>query len=475
MRARVKNPPPTVDALRRCIEDGLPHSLDDSPESIGQVFFPSSHLRAIEVRTMLVIGIRGAGKTHWSSILSQDKLRASVHQLYPNTELGNVERCVLLSWAAGDYAHIPGHRVLTDLIKKGNAPESIWRAVVAAQLPSVAAKMPESWKDRVEWIDSNVELSENLIREAEEELMRRGKQVLLVFDALDRTTRDPSAARQLLKGLFQTLLDFRRHKGIRLKAFIRPDMTSDEAMAFTDSSKLFSERANLEWGTNDLYGLLWQKLANNPNSSFRELCQRDLGIIWHRQVKSGDWYCEDAIQQDDEIHRKLIRALAGDWMGNDYRKGDVYKWLPKHLGDGQLHVSPRSFLTALREASVETSKRFTAHTHALHHEGIREGVRAASKIRVKEVSEDYPWANTAMDALSNLNVPCESSDIRRAWRKASVIENIEKQARTKEWLLPWSISSTDRDKPVELEKALIDLGIFEVRTSDGRLNVPPWI
>jgi hypothetical protein len=473
MRTRtVKNRKvPSATLLRECIEEGLPQALDNSPDRIGQVFFPAGHLRALEVETMLVIGIRGAGKSYWSHILAHDNLRAAVHQQYSHMGHGNVERCVLLSWAAEESANIPSRRVLTSLIQKGYLPDTIWRTVVATQLPTVAAALPNTWEARAKWVNENVEESEQLIRKEEEELRKRGKRILLVFDALDRTASDTGTARQLLKGLFQTLLDFRRYKGIRLKAFIRPDMASDEALAFTDSSKLFSERANLEWSVNDLYGLLWQRLANNQNPAFREFCDVRLGITWEYQETLEDWHSPQALQQDDEIHRKLMHSLAGSWMGTDYRKGDVYRWLPKHLGDGKMHISPRSFLTALREASRDTTSRFSSHTYALHHESIREGVREASKIRVREVSEDYPWANIAMAALNNLNVPCEPGDVRQAWKKDSVINTIEQEASAKEWLLPWNHSSSDRDKNFALEGELVALGIFEER-SDGRLNVP---
>ena len=53
--------------------------------------------------------------------------------------------------------------------------------------------------------------------------------------------------------------------------------------------------------------------------------------------------------------------------------------------------------------------RFTAraelgHQYALHYDSIKRGVQKASKIRVREIQEDYPWIHRVLTPLSGMVV-----------------------------------------------------------------------
>ncbi len=101
---------------------------------------------------------------------------------------------------------------------------------------------------------------------------------------------------------------------------------------------------------------------------------------------------------DEDKQRDVFHAITGPWMGRDRRRGFPYTWLPNHLGDARRQVSPRSFLAALRNAASDSSK--TDYDYALHYESIKRGVQEASRIRVREMQEDYPWVETLMKPLS---------------------------------------------------------------------------
>ncbi len=71
----------------------------------------------------------------------------------------------------------------------------------------------------------------------------------------------------IVRGLLQVLLEFRSYKRIRPKAFLRADQLEDSSVAaFPDSSKVLSQKVELSWPRNELYGLLWQHLANGRRS-----------------------------------------------------------------------------------------------------------------------------------------------------------------------------------------------------------------
>ncbi len=84
-----------------------------------------------------------------------------------------------------------------------------------------------------------------------------------------------------------------------------------------------------------------------------------------------------------------------------------------HLADASGEVSPRSFLAAIGQAARVPA----AGEHALHWNGIHEGVRRASEIRVDEIQEDLPWAHAAMVLLEDLSVPCPKEKVVDAWKK----------------------------------------------------------
>ena len=93
-------------------------------------------------------------------------------------------------------------------------------------------------------------------------------------------------------------------------------------------------------------------------------------------------------------------------MGRGPKRGFPYTWIPNHLADTQGRVSPRSLLAALRTAAEDTANQPAELPHALHYDSIKRGVQEASKIRVREIQEDYPWVHRVLEPLAGMVVPC---------------------------------------------------------------------
>ena len=98
-------------------------------------------------------------------------------------------------------------------------------------------------------------------------------------------------------------------------------------------------------------------------------------------------------------------------MGLGPKRGFPYTWIPNHLADTEGRVSPRSFLAALRKAVEDTDDEHPEHSCALHYDSIKRGVQEASKIRVSEIQEDYPWMHRALTPLAGMYVPCAFEEI----------------------------------------------------------------
>ena len=163
---------------------------------------------------------------------------------------------------------------------------------------------------------------------------------------------------------------------------------------------------------------------------------------------------------------RIQDAFTGPWMGRDKRRGFPYSWLPSHLGDARGEVSPRSFLSALRHAAQDEPR--VNQEFALHYESIKRGVQEASKIRVRELEEDYPWVRPLFEPLAGITVPCHFDEISRVWRQQGVVEELERGIADQAVRLPPSHVSEGEDG-VLLD--LIELGLVE-RLKDGRINLP---
>jgi hypothetical protein len=133
----------------------------------------------------------------------------------------------------------------------------------------------------------------------------------------------------------------------------------------TDGSKLANDKVDLIWKPSELYTLLFSRLAREEKSAeaFADLKQRLFG------AKYSD---------NDESHRAMVEAIAGEFMGSSLKRGRVYTWLPLHLSDACGETSPRTFLTAWREAALHAPP---PPKRALDHLGIQRGVSKASEDR----------------------------------------------------------------------------------------------
>jgi hypothetical protein len=435
----------------------------------GQMYLPVSHAKALHTNNTLIQGMRGSGKSFWFLALQSRELRTLI-----GAQVGldaNTLVTVGFGQASGGNK-FPSKDTLIQLIKNGWEPRRIWQAVVFNQVLGEWApqhfKALTTWKDRIQWIHDHPELVDENFYEADKRLDEEQQHHIVLFDALDRTANDWPTMNLLVKGLLQLVLDTRSFRRIRLKVFARPDQLEDPSVAnFPDASKVMNQKVTLDWPRRELYGLLWQYLANNTEygQRFREGASSVLPSAHWIQTE-GVWIVPDVIRRDDDAQKQLFHAMTGPWMGRDKRRGFPYSWLPSHLGDARGEVSPRSFLAAVRHAASNGPRH--SQEYLLHYESIKQGVQEASRIRVRELEEDYPWIKTLFEPLSGITVPCPFSDIRSVWQDKKVIDQMRKGIE----------SATVRLPPIHIENAeegilldLLDLGLVE-KLKDQRINLP---
>ena len=251
-------------------------------------------------------------------------------------------------------------------------------------------------------------------------------------------------------------------------AFLGTDQVDETQIGdFPDASKVLSSAVELSWPRTELYGWLWHLLANGKHGAhFRAF----LGYEWTSTEVEGHrvFSVPRPLIGEEDVQRGKFHEVAGPWMGRGPKRGSPYTWIPNHLADIEGRVSPRSFLTALRVAAEDTADSSSEHCRALHYDSIKRGVREASRTRVREIREDYPWVHRVLDPLAGMVVPCEFSEITERWKTRRVVDGLTHEAEQNDVKLPPRHINQGADG---VREDLEFLGIF-LRMRDERVNIP---
>jgi hypothetical protein len=454
------------EAMRQAIEESLPRaSLHGEAPEPRYLYVPLRHAQALSPDHGLVVGIRGAGKSVWWAALQSEAHRRVVQSALPGLALREIST---VSAGFGETPRpddYPDKYTNDKMLAEGLEPVQIWRAVMAwstwgRSYPALADL--SRWSQRVVWVQEHPEETAQAFKMFDDQAASEGRKHLVLFDALDRSSSSWEGLRRLLRGLLEAILEFRAFRALRVKAFVRPDMLDDPGVSsFRDASKVMAGKVELRWARTDLYGLLYQHLGNARQSEVFRRGSESLGS--GRWADShGIWQVPKLLREDEDLQRSVFDEIAGKWMGRDHRRGFPYTWLPSHLADAVDQVSPRSFLAAIRVAGSHG----TSEGHALHYDGIKKGVQEASRIRVDEIKEDFPWVPVLMEPLKGLVIPCDFKEIATRWRKTKATEKVQREL--PEGALP---PKHFEEGESGLRTDLLDLALFS-RQRDGRINMP---
>ena len=438
--------------------------------TLKQVYLPPSHAKALDMNNPLVTGMRGAGKTFWWSALQEPSVRQLVGQSSASSTLDEETEVRIgfgLKPAIDDY---PSKDVLHQLMHRGTEPRIVWRTVLARQLApdNHPIRQQSRWQGRTAYVEQNPEMIDRLFQQRDNEFDQQGIFFLLLFDALDRCADDWKEMYPAIRGLLQTTLDLLSYRRLRAKVFLRSDQLDENEVAdFPDASKILASRVELSWPRNELYGLLWHYLANGQTGeefqTFLNPASR-----WPSMVVGGKTVVTVPRPLKEDRQRERFHDMAGPWMGRGPKRGFPYTWIPNHLGDTEGRVSPRSFLKALRMAAEDTADQYPDHDRALHFESIKRGVQEASRTRVAELREDYPWVDKVLQCLAGMVVPCEFAEIEARWKAEGVLARLTEDVDQNAVKLP--PSRIDRGAS-GVREDLESLRVFW-RAQDDRVNIP---
>ncbi len=356
----------------------------------------------------------------------------------------------------------PSPRVLASLLSQGIAAEAIWRAVLLrAVAPEVGFDTPGALlSETVTWSAQNIEQSEALLRKADAHFNSHSLRFILVFDALDRMASTWAEIRPLTDGILRLTLAMQGYRAMRAKVFMRTDQAKDDTLfRFPDASKMRAAKVELAWDRTELYGLLFKRIRRDfpASEAFARIVELALG----KGRGSDD-------VQDPKSQMAVFSRLAGEYMGRDRRRGRTYTWVIDHLADAFGETTPRSFLVTLQRAANSRAKPVAT---VIDYYGIREGVQAASQVRVEQLKEDYPWIPTVLEDLEGLEVPCTPNVFTRRWRDRNTVTSIEKITEQNQRAGPIELENRSTDREATLLDSLKNIGVVEER-SEHRINMP---
>ena len=456
---------PEFTALRNAIAafDPSPRVEPNATISVEEAFLPAGHRGVLDLRRQLVVGNRGMGKSFWTHALLSKPLRGRLAEVYKHPQLANADVVVGFNGSSKESSTAPTVDEITALYARGCDPDLIWRAVM---IRIASSNLPNMNGGSLDSIISSLRTDPNLysrtLSQADEAFAGTGKTLLVVFDALDRLGRNWESIRQLTRSLLALAVGLQSFRAIRAKIFMRVDQFADqELFRFPDSSKIKNDHVDLIWRPGELYGLLLFELLRDPQASnpLEELATREDAIAALPKTGTHIWpFAEEQV--------RIINGLAGEFMGTNKKRGRVYSWLPLHLSDAAQTCSPRSFLTAWKRAA----EHYPAPVgRAIDHLGLQEGVRQASRSRLEELYEDYPWIKPALEALRRQFVPMEREQLFELWTSEHVVDTIRNQAASDDSRAP--VRFLAGDEPSALLSSMRDVAVMEER-ANGKINVP---
>jgi len=447
---------------------------DVSNDAIGtnaprleEIYAPDTHAAALDISAPIVQGARGTGKSFWAGVLGDDALREAAAQAYPR--LGLLRLKVQFGYTGIEGPTGIGRDKLDACLPQdatsSDARAFFWATVLRALAGSTSTDVHEL--SGLMDVGSDITTRERQLATADSEFQKSGRILLIVYDALDTFATSWPRRHLLTQALLEVVWAMRAYRSIRMKLFLRPDQIEDDALHFVELPKLRTGAVRLTWSGLDLYGLLFARLAmGDAQRAFGDLLSLcSLRKPTRAQVLRREW----PLSQDERAQRDLMTELAGQYMGEGeyaYKKGDTYDWPLKHLSDAFDEVTPRSFLGLMIAAAKYGPP---PAGRVLTPAGIQHGLRAASKTRVDQLHQEFPWIKGVLAPLAGLLLPQEEQKVHSVWRKASTLQSSLEDSSLKGYLPPVQPAKSNHER--ELYAAMEKIGVM-LRRKDGRIDMP---
>ncbi|NUM77630.1 hypothetical protein HUU40_24975 [candidate division KSB1 bacterium] len=465
-----------LEKLKRLCGQGLAENEPEEEAPFLKNFLPiQAHFRMLDPDVRLVIGDKGAGKTHLFRALEIAGGRQALLELAAKKGLP-IPPLEKTKWLVGYQTsgiNFPPAGVIDEFARHKDPPElqNIWLAILLQVLAHAEEIEKNALPDifhrttisRIWDLEAiNQQTSKNLsslfaiLDGLEISLQKHERFAFVAYDELDRLSPgDWDTLTKILRGLVQFWAAYgRRWRRLRPKLFLRRDLYQRAALFGPDIAKIAANRAELLWQSHELYAMLFKRLLNDDE--FHEYLNR-YAMLYQEEGVLG------RIPQatEENGYNVPVTMLFGKYMGPSPTKGLTLRWIPNHIKDGHGRIYPRPFLRMVEEAAELELRDNRARTQEqlIHHTALRGALDRVSEFRVLELAqEEFPWLAKIRKRFEgmNLHVPAERKPFLRAL-------NIK-------WDKEDGYARPPDDNPEALLDYLVELGILTLR-SDGRIDV----
>ncbi len=437
--------------------------------SVEEIYAPETHAAALDPAAPLVVGARGTGKSFWAAVLGDPALRTAAAKAYPRIRLADTE--VQFGYTGLDGMGGIGREKLDQCVAEDadqNEARTFFWATILRALDGAGGKRPRNLPSYLQSA-GDLDKREADIAESNEAYQKQGKKLVIVYDALDTMALSWPRRRLLTLALLQVVWAMRAYRAIRIKLFLRPDQLDDDALHFVELPKLRAGAVRLTWPTTDLYGLLFARLAlGETREPFGKLLEF-LGYPNPSQnsVLTRKW----SVIQYEVRQQAIMNRLAGPYMADGrfgYKKGKTYEWPLKHLGDAFHEVTPRSFLSLMIAAAKHDP---VPPNRVIAPAGMHHGLRAASRTRLDQLHQEFPWIKGVLKPLAGLLLPLHEEGVFEVWRAAKTLQTAMADAEDEGYMPPVPSTPTKPAHERDLYKELERIGVM-MRRTDDRIDMP---
>lgn len=434
---------------------------------LEDLYAPQVQAAALDPAASIVQGARGTGKSFWAGVLGDPNLRKAATIAYPQLGLDRLDVQFGFTGLGGSEG-IDKDKLDACVPTNAGATEArtFWWATVLRAIDLSAGRPPRRLPDLLE-VAADLEQREALISSHDVELRSRDSTLLVIYDALDTIASTWPRRRVLTQALLEVVWSMRAWRAVRPKLFLRSDQLDDEGLRFVELPKLRTGAVRLMWGGSDLYGLLFTRLAHGhaAESFGRLLAAQHLHSATREEMLAGSW----GLMFWENQQRRVMSAMAGEFMASGphgNKKGKTYDWPLQHLSDAFNEVTPRSFLGLM----IGASKHGPAPAdRVITPEGIRHGLREASKTRVDQLHQEFPWIKGMLAPLAGLLLPKSEAEVFEVWERARTVAQAIEDASKHGYLPPFPQQSPPSER--DCYEAMARIGVM-TRRKDGRLDMP---
>jgi hypothetical protein len=445
------------------------------PEELLQLTLPiRAHLKALDPDVLLVVGGRGAGKSHLFQVLNLPDgpaalgyrphhrtiwLRGFATRLPVNVDGAFPGETVLQRFAEGksrtDLMDFWRGLLLGAVLGSSSLKDHVARDVQGLLPPSLQTALRDlrhisTWHEA---LVNALEDVENALDMLDRRLDSQERYLFTTYDDLDVMAVDWAEKRALLQALLQFWLGgWRRWRRLRPKIFLRRDLLAPEFLDFPDAAKFDAHRMELRWTPLQLYQLVFKLWANQGEDckTFLEECGLGLG----KDDRLGWAYVPP--EPTEEGLRACVERVVGRFMGSGPKKGRSYEWIPNHLQDANGEIVPRSYINLFSLAAQDEREHRRASDTLLSPVSFAAAIEETSKRRILELQEEYPWLAEIARVLDGRGVPMDESQLVELLGQVPW-DHLERRPASCE--------------PTKLIENMLQIGILR-RTRDRRLHVP---